>query len=199
MVSSGGESAGATARPSTIGAGRKRQRAQAIEPAAAWRASPGQLAVIALVLRGGSLMHAVAGDIGVGEAMRGRLAMAESHDSRRRHQAKRGKDGNRHRHAKSKPRPKRLQHGSSLVAPAPPGKLAPDQKTRYQPRDIAANLPQSGHRRARGGAKDRLWVKRFRKVWRGAPHGSFIACCAFLRPCFGRSTGMSGSRAAPAP
>ena len=45
----------------------------------------------------------------------------------------------------------------------------------------------------------RIWGRHFRKFWRAARHGSFTACCVFRRLCCGRSTGIWGLRAAPAP
>jgi hypothetical protein len=60
-------------------------------------------------------MHAVIRGVGVGKAMHRILAMAEGHDRRWRHEAKRGEGGDRHRHAEAKPGAEPLQHGESLV------------------------------------------------------------------------------------
>ena len=65
-------------------------------------------------------MHAVIRGIGMGKAMHRVLAMAEGHDRRRRHEAKRGEGGNRHRHAEAKPGAECPQHGSSLVGRGAP-------------------------------------------------------------------------------
>ena len=60
-------------------------------------------------------MHAMIRGIGMGKAMHRVLAMAEGHNRRRRHEAKRREGGNRHRHAEPKPGAECPQHGSSLV------------------------------------------------------------------------------------
>ena len=71
-----------------------------------------RLALIAVMGVGPTIMHPMIGEIGFGEAMHGLAAVTEGHDRWRRGEAKRGKDGECHRHPESWPRAKRLQHRS---------------------------------------------------------------------------------------
>src|SRR5262245_15388789 len=84
---------------------------------------PRQRSVIGAMLLGSAAerpMHAVMDGIGMGKAMDRVLAMAEGHDRRRRHEAKRRESGNRHRHAEPKAGAECPQHGSSLVGRGAP-------------------------------------------------------------------------------
>ena len=78
-------------------------------------------------------MHAVIRGISMGKAVHGVVTMAEGHDRRRRHEAKRREGGNRHRHAEAKPGAECPQHASSLVGRGASRNLATDHKLRYQP------------------------------------------------------------------
>ena len=126
-------------------AGCKGNRAKAVKPAAARPAGSGKLSVFAVVPLGGTVMHTVIGNIGIGEAMHGFAAMAEGHDCRRRYQAKGGKDGNCHRDAEPKPDPKRFQHVPSLV-PQADGRKPADSKYPGFPDGVLINAPCARYR-----------------------------------------------------
>jgi hypothetical protein len=67
--------------------------------------------VVAMMIA--AAMHTVIHLVGISEAMGCIAAMAESHDRRRRHEAKCGENGDHHRHAEAKPGAQLLQHRRS--------------------------------------------------------------------------------------
>jgi hypothetical protein len=77
-------------------------------------------------------MHAVIHGVGISEAMGCLAAMAESHDRRRRHEAKCGENSDHHRHPEGKSGAERFQHGSSLgpwgTSHKPCETMMPDRK-----------------------------------------------------------------------
>ena len=79
---------------------------------------PRLFTVVAVTTLRAAAMHAVIYGIRIGEAVGNHVAMAESHDRWRRHEAKGGPGRDQHRHAKARPRAQLLQHVESLLPQA---------------------------------------------------------------------------------